>query len=252
MKPDIERGRRFLETSGAPNRLLVGVTGAHYYGFPSPDSDLDLKGIHVAPTAAIVSLAPPPDAIDFLGIFEGLEIDYTSQELAAAVRLLVRGNGNVLERVLSPFQLIESVEQKNFQRLAQESVSKKFFHHYRGFFGRMKADWEKAPEKTVKGLLYAYRSALTGIHLLRTGECVGDVTALAPLYGFERVPHLVEQKGSGTEHGSMVDGGEFEGDLTRLEQLLEQAHAESSLPDEPANHDTLGEFLVALRRKHFD
>jgi predicted nucleotidyltransferase len=252
VKPDIEKGRRFLDTSEAPNRLLVGVTGAHYYGFPSPDSDLDLKGIHVAPTARIVSLAPPADAVDFLGIFEGLEIDYTSHEIAAAVTLPLRGNGSILERILSPFQLIESREQKELARLAHDSASKKFVHHYRGFFGRMKADWQKANEKTVKGLLYAYRSALTGIHLLRTGECLGDVTTLAPIYGFDRVPKLVQLKGQGTEHGAIKDTGEFQDDLTRLDELLEQAHAESSLPDQAQNQDAIDRFLVALRHTYFD
>jgi hypothetical protein len=58
----------------------------------------------------MVALRPPPDTIDFLGIFEGLEIDYTSHELAAALRLLLKGNGNILERMLSPFQLLESDE----------------------------------------------------------------------------------------------------------------------------------------------
>jgi hypothetical protein len=56
---------------------------------------------------------------------------------------------------------------------------------------------------TVKNLLYAYRSGLTGIHLLRTGECVGDVTRLAPIYGFAKVPELVARKASGKEHGAL-------------------------------------------------
>ena len=99
MTLDLSKGRRFLATRGAPSGLVVGVTGAHYYGFPSPDSDLDLKGIHVAPTHEVVALHPPPDSVDFLGIFEGVEIDYTSHELAFALRLLLKGNGNILERI---------------------------------------------------------------------------------------------------------------------------------------------------------
>jgi ribosome-binding protein aMBF1 (putative translation factor) len=82
-------------------------------------------------------------------------------------------------------------------------VSQKFFHHYRGFFGRTCQDWRTAQPPTVKGLLYAYRSGLTGIHLLRTGECVGDVTRLAPIYGFDQVPELVAQNASGKEHGAL-------------------------------------------------
>jgi uncharacterized protein len=185
----------------AQPQLAVGVTGAHYCGFPSPDSDLDLKGIHVAPTHEMVALRPPPDTIDFLGIFEGLEIDYTSHELAAALRLLLKG---------------------------------------------------KAETQTVKGLLYAYRSALTGIHLLRTGECVGDVTRLAPLYGFDRVPDLVARKRSRPEHGELAaKAAEFDHDLARLESLLEIAHRESTLPAEAPNAEALNQFLVRVRRHRF-
>lgn len=232
--------------------MAVGITGAHYYGFPSPDSDLDLKGIHVAPTHEIVALQPPPDSVDFLGIFEGLEIDYTSHELAAALRLLLKGNGNILERMVSPFQLLESDEVTELQGLGRTAVSKKFFHHYRGFFGRMCQDWRRAETQTVKGLLYAYRSALTGIHLLRTGECVGDVTRLAPLYDFHRIPDLVARKRSGPEHGELAaTAAEFDADLERLESLLEVAHRESTLPAEAPNAEALNQFLVRVRRHRF-
>jgi uncharacterized protein len=157
----------------------------------------------------------------------------------------------MLERIVSPFQLVESDRMRQLQALAVGCVSRKFFHHYRGFFGRMCADWQRSATKTVKGLLYAYRSALTGIHLLHRGECVGDVTQLAPLYGLDRVKELVERKAAGREHGEMADGGEFAGDLVRLEQLLAEAHASSRLPEEAPNRTQMNEFLVETRRGHF-
>lgn len=249
--PDLAKGRRFLDAHGAPRGLVVGVTGAHYYGFPSPDSDLDLKGIHVAPTAAIVALAGPADTIDHLTIFEGLEIDYTSHELGFALRLLLRGNGNMLERILTPLQLLDTQEASELRELAAGAVSQRFFHHYRGFFGRMCQDWRKASPPTVKGALYAYRSALTGIHLMRTGRCVGDVGELAPLYGFERVRDLVARKASGTEHGPLEGAAALDEDFGRLEDLLTRSHAETRLPAESANVDAIDAFLVRLRRDHF-
>jgi predicted nucleotidyltransferase len=250
--PNLQIGREFLAAHGPSGRLLVGVTGAHYYGFPSPDSDLDLKGIHVAPTREIVSLRPPADTIDYLGVFQGLEIDYTSHELALALRLLLRGNGNILERILSPMQLVENPEVAELRAIAQASVSKKFFHHYRGFFGRMCQEWRKAEPRTVKGVLYAYRSALTGIHLLLAGECVGDVTRLAHTYSFPAVEGLVAQKVAGTEHGVFFDSNLFEGDLARLETRLQDALSLSKLPEEADVADTMNDFLVRKRRARFD
>jgi predicted nucleotidyltransferase len=251
LTPDLEKGRRFLASHGAPGALIVGVTGAHSYGFPSPDSDLDLKGIHVAATAAMVGLNPPPDSIDFLGLFEALEVDYTSHELAAALRLLLKGNGNILERILTPFQLLESPESRELQDLARGAVSRRFFHHYRGFFGRMKRDWGAADPKTTKGLLYAYRSALTGVHLLQTGACVADVTTLARAYGFENVPDLVARKRDGSEHAALTSAAGFEDDFERLERLLESAHRDSPLPADATNAAAVDTFLVAARRRAF-
>jgi hypothetical protein len=251
MTPDLAVGRRFLAVQGALGAFAVGVTGAHYYGFPSPDSDLDLKGIHIAPTREIVSLQPPADAFDHLGVFEGVEIDYTSHELGAALRLLLKGNGNILERILSPFQLLESEAVAELRVLTGRAVSQKFFHHYRGFFGRARRDWRAAQPQTVKGLLYAYRSALTGIHLLRTGECVGDVTRLAPDYGFDQVADLVACKVSGREHGALAEATGYDADLDRLDLLLHEALGDSPLPAGAPNADEVNEFLVRMRKERF-
>lgn len=251
MTPDLAVARRFLAAQGPPGALAVGVTGAHYYGFPSPDSDLDLKGVHVAPTREIVSLRPPPSAIDSLGLFEGIEIDFTSHELATALGLLLKGNGNIIERILSPFQILDSGPATQLRALARGAASRKFIHHYRGFFGRTCQDWRTAEQPTVKGLLYAYRAALTGIHLLRTGECVGDVTRLAPLYGFEKVPGLVARKAAGHEHGAIAATAEFDSDLDRLELLLQEAYSTSPLPPEATNVTAVDAFLVRMRKEHF-
>jgi hypothetical protein len=157
----------------------------------------------------------------------------------------------MLERILTPFQLLDSPDADEIQRLARGATCKRFFHHYRGFYGRMCQDWRKAEQRTVKGLLYAYRSALTGIHLLRTGDCVGDVARLASLYGFGRVKEVVARKAAGTEHGAMSATEAFDDDLERLESLLSSAHSESALPESSPNVAEIDRFLVEMRRRHF-
>lgn len=249
IEPDVERGRRFLAARGAAHPLVVGVTGAHFYGFPSRDSDLDLKGIHVAPTAHVVSLSPPPETIDVLEVFEGLEVDFTTHEIGLALRLLLKGNGNMLERIVSPWQLVAGDGTEELGRVARAAVSKRFYYHYRGFF-RRKCHECAADPVTAKGLLYAYRSALTGIHLLRTGECVGDLTVLAPLHGFDRSLALVEAKRAAAEHDPIGEAGEYRSDWPRLEAALDEAFASSPLP-EAADAGPADELLVRLRRAHF-
>jgi len=249
--PDLETARWFIEQHGAPSTLCVAVTGAHAYGFPSVDSDLDLKGIHIAPTAAIVSLKPPLDSIDAITEFDGVEIDYTSHELGFALKLLLQGSGNILERILSPFQVVRSDRREWLQGLTRAAVCRKFYGHYRGFFARMRNECLSAPVKTAKDYLYAYRAALTGVHLLHTGECVLDVEALARDYGFSAVPDLLAVKREGTEDEAVRDVGRYEEDWPRLEARLETARRESTLPDVSANADALSEFVVEERRRNF-
>jgi predicted nucleotidyltransferase len=161
--------------------------------------------------------------------------------------MLLKGNGNVLERILSPFQLLDSAAASELQSLARGGVSRKLFHHYGGFFRRTREAWLAARPRTVKGLLYVYRSALTGIHLLRTGECVGDVTRLAPTYGFERVRDLVARKAAGREHGALAEASALDDDLERLDSLLRRAHEDSPLPDQASNAQAMNAFLVRMR-----
>ena len=53
-KEALELGRRVLEEQvlgpeQAEHFVFLTISGAHIYGFPSPDSDLDLRGAHCAP-----------------------------------------------------------------------------------------------------------------------------------------------------------------------------------------------------------
>ncbi len=61
LTPDLERACRFLAVHPPPGVLLqCGITGAHYYGFPSPDSDVDLS----PPRSEVVVLASACVSID--------------------------------------------------------------------------------------------------------------------------------------------------------------------------------------------
>src|SRR5262249_49586092 len=82
------------------SHLVIALSGAHAYGFPSPDSDLDLKAIHIDPTAKILGLSPGAPHADRMEVVGGVEIDYTSNELKPVLIGILQGNGNYIERVL--------------------------------------------------------------------------------------------------------------------------------------------------------
>lgn len=223
--------------------VQLGLVGAHAYGFPSPDSDLDLKGIHVAPTASLLALRPPPETDDRQVVIGGVEVDYTTHEVGMALRLLLAGNGNVLERLASPFQMVEGRIAGALRALALESVGTHFAPHYRGFFLKTRREVERVP--TAKALLYAYRVALTGTHLFLTGEVVLDVRPLADRYGHPAVPALIEAK---ARERSSLPGPVDEAAFDRLAGDLARAVAESRLPASAPNARRIERWLVALRR----
>src|ERR1044071_4418011 len=101
-----EVARAFLAARSTERRhLVIYLSGAHAYGFPSPDSDLDLKCIHVAATGDLVGLQPAGEPGDRLEVIDGVELDYGSNELGAALRGAIKGNGNFLERLFGELVL---------------------------------------------------------------------------------------------------------------------------------------------------
>src|SRR5436190_22934209 len=60
--------------------LFVTISGAHLYGFPSPDSDFDLRGVHLLPVRDIIGLFPARETIESSGLRDGLEIDLVTPQ----------------------------------------------------------------------------------------------------------------------------------------------------------------------------
>ncbi len=227
--------------------LVVSLSGAHAYGFPSPDSDLDLKAIHVEPTSRLLGLSPPPLAADRQEVKGGIELDYTSNELGEALKGILTGNGNYLERVLGETALFSSPKLESLRPLAARSLSRRVHRHYAGFARNQLEQARATP--AAKKCLYVLRTALTGTHLLRTGELVVDLTRLLDRYEFGHARELIEAK----RRGERVELGTRERDrwLSEAERalaLLEPARAESVLPEEAPNRAELEAWLLDVRR----
>jgi hypothetical protein len=179
---------RILDQESRSRRhLVVSLSGAHAYGFPSPDSDLDLKAIHVAPTEQLLGLSPPSSsAPDRLEVVEGVEIDYSCNEVQPALVGILQGNGNFIERVLSRFVLRSSPEHAELRELVGRCLSRRLQRHYRGFATGQLREWERDGFRSAKRLLYVLRTTLTGTHALLTGEIERDVTRLLDPYGWAK------------------------------------------------------------------
>jgi len=155
----------------------------------------------------------------------------------------------MLERILSPLQLYQTDALAELQQIARAAISQRFGRHYRGFFNGMCREHQTAAQPGVKSLLYSYRVALTGIHLMRSGELEANINQLAPEYGFASVLELVSYKREHAEKSDLpaeLDQAHRAG-WPRLTEMLNQAIADSPLPAEAGNRAELSAWLMTRR-----
>jgi predicted nucleotidyltransferase len=70
--------------------LFATISGAHLYGFPSPDSDFDLRGVHILPLEKIVGLDEQDDTVQDSRVIEGLEMDIVSHDVKKVLRVVAQ------------------------------------------------------------------------------------------------------------------------------------------------------------------
>jgi uncharacterized protein len=229
--------------------LFVTISGAHLYGFPSPDSDFDLRGVHVLPVEEIVGLRTGPETIEESGIHDGLEIDLVTHDVRKFFGLLLKKNGYVLEQVLSPLVLSTTPEHEELRQLAKGCITRHHAHHYLGFAQTQYELFRKDAPPRVKPLLYVYRVLLTGIHLMRTGEVEANLVRLNETFRLPYVPELIERKLFGPEKGRLdaADLALYDREYLRLRRELEQAYEASTLPETVSATNELHDLLVRVR-----
>jgi predicted nucleotidyltransferase len=236
-----------LARAHVPGLLFVTVSGAHLYGFPSVDSDIDLRGCYGAPLTDLVGIRPPADTRERSTESDGIEIDLVTHEAAKYFRLLCKHNGYVLEQVFSPLVVLGKEFLDRLRPIAQRCVTRHCYNHYRGFLHSQLRLLEKQEVKTAKALLYGYRVVMTGVHLLETGEVEPNLTVLNRRFELPFIDELIRRKQT-KELGGLpaLDWSWHQAELMRWEDRLARAFAASRLPEEPA-WDAMNQFLIGLR-----
>lgn len=242
---DLE-GLRQLVDEQAYAPLFVTVSGAHLYGFPSADSDVDLRGCHLLPLREIVGLDLPEQTVERKLDLRGVEVELVSHDLSKYLRLLVKNNGYILEQVYSPLVVSGGGFLEELRPLARRCITRHHYHHYRGFLATQRKLLDREQPRRIKTVLYAYRVLLTGIHLLRTGEVEANLPRLADEYRrpFLREPIAQKREEKGSATG--LDWAFHERELRELESLLDRAFEESPLPGE-RDRQAVHRFLVDCR-----
>ncbi len=236
-----------MASGEVPRGLFVTISGAHLYGFPSPDSDVDLRGCYLAPLEDLIGLHAPADTVERKLDNAGQEVELVSHEVGKYLRLLCRHNCYILEQIFSPLVVSGTEFLEQLRPLARSCITRGCYHHYRGFLiGRIQLI-EKEEVVRAKSLLYAYRVVLTGIHLLRTGVVEANLPELNRHYELPFLEDLIARKQNAEGQGLPgLDWAWHLAELVRWEERLDRAHADSKLPDE-APRAQVHRFLVDLR-----
>lgn len=229
--------------------LFTTISGAHLYGFPSPDSDYDLRGVHLLPLSEVVGLKPGHETVEKSGIHDGLEIDLVTHDAKKFFGLMLNKNGYVLEQLLSPLIVHAMPEHAELKSIAADCITRHHAHHYLGFAETQWKLFQKADPPHVKPLLYVFRVLLTGIHLMRSGEIEANLVRLNETAKLPYIPDLIECKTSGPEKGSLEQADlDFHGrEYERLRAELQQAYETSHLPEAPRGTAALNDLLVRIR-----
>lgn len=244
--------RALAEVQAHPYPLaFVTVSGAHLYGFASPDSDGDLRGAHVLPLREVVGLDDGRETVEVSRERDGCQVDLVTHDARKFFRLLLTRNGYVLEQLCSPLVVRTSPAHRAALELMPGLVTRHHGHHDLGFARNQWALFRKESPPRVKPLLYVYRVLLTGLRLVRTGEVESNLERLNEEARLPQVPDLLARKRAGPEQGTLAeaDVAFHEVEVRRLTGALEEAMRTSPLPDtpRPEARAALNEVLVSLR-----
>jgi len=229
--------------------LFATVSGAHLYGFPSPDSDIDVRGSFVLPVDDLLGLQSPQETITRTYEHDGREIDFVAHDLRKFVSLMLKRNGYVLEQVYSPLIVRGGAALEELRSLARGCIVRHLVHHYRGFAHNQIALMQKQNPPRLKDLLYVYRVLLTGIHVLQTGEIEANLRHLNAHFHLPDIDELIARK---ITEGVPLTEGEAEAHRPRIDELLarlDEAFEKSALPEKPTNFAALNDFVIRIRKE---
>lgn len=201
--------------------ILEAVIGSHAYGLASAESDVDRRGVFVAPTEAFWRLEKPPTSV------EGPDPEQLSWEVEHFCRLGLKSNPTVLETLVSPLVEISTPMGEELRDLLPAFLSR---YAVRAFTRATEMQLSRAGRNLKpKQLMHVVRLRLVGLNLLRTG-CY-DITADRSLL-------------------KIRDGSMAWDDAVAWAHRLgdEIACAEGPLPEEP-DRARVEDWLVSVRRR---
>ncbi len=237
-----------LEEEKGIEILLACETGSRAWGFPSPDSDFDVRIIYKHEKDWYLGLTEEKDTIECF--LENNEIDICGWDLRKSLRLLAKSNPPLLERIQSPIIYkvdkefltgINSVAQKTYSRIAT-------IHHYLSMAKKAFEEVANSDEYKLKKFFYALRSSVACLWILEKEE-IPPIELGKMLNGLDlpailktRIGELIEIKSSISETYFYKGENEL---IEFMKACIERAENESqSLPASKWKMTDLNDFFL--------
>jgi uncharacterized protein len=160
MEKYIQDKLKEIEKEKSIKILYACETGSRAWGFPSPDSDYDVRVIYMHDPDWYLTLSDKKDTIEMM--LDDGELDITGWDFKKCLKLLWKSNGALLERIQSPIvyhntdgltQMFKQYADRCFAPVAA-------MHHYSGMAKNSFDDIEGKDEIKLKKLFYALRATL--------------------------------------------------------------------------------------------
>ncbi|WP_282628742.1 nucleotidyltransferase domain-containing protein [Empedobacter sedimenti] len=185
MKPVIINKLKKIEDKYNIEILFAVESGSRAWGFPSTDSDYDVRFIYKRKIEDYLKIDSIDDFID-LEIVD--ELDFKGWDIQKVLRLMLKSNSSINEYLQSPIHYIsnEIFEKELFDLAASQFNSQKVAMHYLGITTKRLIEMEPQNEIKLKSLFYALRSVLSA-------KWIVENKTIPPME-FEKLKHLIEDK----------------------------------------------------------
>lgn len=152
--------------SRVPHLVAAGVGGSRSHGLVHPDSDYDLWAVYMEPAVEFLGLKPPKESRDFKLPW----CDVATHELGKFLRLAVKGDPTVVERLFSDMWLPQHTTPtgESLRELRDVFVTNRLLKRYAGY---IRGQSQKVAEKSPSDRVW-WRAAK---HTLRLSTCAIDL-----------------------------------------------------------------------------
>jgi len=231
--------------------LYACETGSRAWGFPSPDSDFDVRFIYMHERDWYLSLSQRKDTIEHM---DG-DLDITGWDLKKSLLLLRKSNATLIERFNSPIQYYAADGfRSDFKKLIKKyySPTAVFYHHY----SLTRKFWEEVKdgdEYKLKSWFYMVRSLFSCMWILNKKSVLpmniqGLMKGVVGDDWRKRIKKLIELKKTVGEKYLHPMDKELNERIFYILELLEKS--KDNLRVNTTNMDPLNEFFLKTISKN--